>query len=470
MVTDTASRSRGARFLYALLLKPRSRDEDVGRREFILNVLLLGSIAMLLVLDAGVLYHTVTRGDAYQEIGFGVFSLIPLFFIVLYALSRRGYAALASYLFLGAYFLSNSYAMWRWGMTLPTAALGYAIIIFIAGILVSTRFAILVTAAVAAYIIPLWHFQLAGVVPTQAHTRDANDAVVFSAIYGIFTVVAWLSNREMERSLRRARQSEIALKEERDQLDIKVEERTRELRHSQLEQMDQLYRFAEFGQLASGLFHDLVNMVSAATLRAEPAQVRDAPREAYRDPVPRSVHDVQGRIDRFMQAIRKQLANQDAQESFSLVESVEQALQLLAYKALDRGVRMRFERPGDPLMRFGNPFRFHQVVVNLLQNAIECFEDDAPEDGRQVVVRLRADGTATVLEVEDNGCGIPPELEEKVFEPFFTTRAGTGGMGIGLATSRKIVERDFGGTIGVRGNRRGTTFSVSIPAEAPARP
>ena len=82
-------------------------------------------------------------------------------------------------------------------------------------------------------------------------------------------VIAWLSNREIEKSLKRARRSEAALKVERDALEITVEARTRQLREAQADQLSQLYRFAEFGQISSGLFHDLVNPLNAMSLNME---------------------------------------------------------------------------------------------------------------------------------------------------------------------------------------------------------
>lgn len=411
---------------------------------------------MVALLDINVLRHALAQGAAYREISFASFSFLPLFFASLLVLSRRGLFVFVTYVFLGAFYLANGYAAYRWGVKLHTAVLGYALLITIASILVSSRFGLLVTGAVAAYIIPLWYLQFHGVLPTQAQTANATDAVVFSVMYGVIMVVAWLGNHEMERSLARARKSEAALKEERDLLDLKVEERTQELRQAQLEQVSQLHRFAEFGQLASGLFHDLANIVDANMRQG--GMVMD------------STQDAQLRMRRFMQAIRKQLDSQQVEESFSVTESLEQALQLLAYKALSRHVRVRFERPADSYMRFGDPVRFHQIVVNLLQNAIESFDPYKPGSDtadRLVDVHLHADDGTMILEIVDRGRGIPQELRAKVFEPFYTTR--TDGLGIGLATVRRIVEEDCGGSITVSaGPHGGTLFRVTFPERSAA--
>src|SRR6185369_9267351 len=115
-------------------------------------------------------------------------------------------------------------------------------------------------------------------------------------------VLAWLWNHEVEKSLKRARKSESELKEERDMLEITVEERTKALRQTEFEKVEQLHQFAEFGQLASGLFHDLLNLVNAASLIDE-----------ARVPISRA-SAMSRRVEGFMQAIRRQLNHQETQE------------------------------------------------------------------------------------------------------------------------------------------------------------
>jgi GAF domain-containing protein len=101
-----------------------------------------------------------------------------------------------------------------------------------------------------------------------------------------------------------------------------------------------------------------------------------------------------------------------------------------------------------------------QAVLNLAVNAVQAM----PRGGR-IVVRARLDGDAAVVEVEDDGPGIPAEVRERIFEPFFTTKAS--GTGLGLAVVRRIVE-GHGGEIRVRtAPGAGTTFALRFPLERP---
>lgn len=106
------------------------------------------------------------------------------------------------------------------------------------------------------------------------------------------------------------------------------------------------------------------------------------------------------------------------------------------------------------------------VVTNLIRNAIQHM-GERPE--RRVVVRLSGRHHRARVEVEDTGPGIPPELRRRVFEPYYRTGTRTQGLGLGLATAKRLVEA-HGGEIGVTaGDRGGALFWFELPlADAPA--
>ncbi|MEA2442402.1 MAG: hypothetical protein QOH76_3826 [Thermoleophilaceae bacterium] len=100
----------------------------------------------------------------------------------------------------------------------------------------------------------------------------------------------------------------------------------------------------------------------------------------------------------------------------------------------------------------------NQVWTNLLDNAI-----DALGDSGRITVRTRLDGDCAVVEVSDDGPGIPDEARERIFEPFFTTKPVGTGTGLGLDAARRIVEERHRGTIGVESEPGKTSFQVWLP-------
>jgi signal transduction histidine kinase len=374
---------------------------------------------------------------------------------------------LASYLLIATYFASDSYAVYRWGVYLPTALLGYAMTIVIAGILIDTKFGFFLTALTTLFITPLWYLQANGMLTFQPQNINGSDGVVFGALYAVIMIITWLSNRETGRSLARARKSEQELQHERDSLEIKVENRTRELRKAQFEKMEQVNQFAKLGQLASGLFHDMLNIMNTLSLTIDL-------RDEDKNPMPTESRSSAGntstttkQIEQFMVAIRKQLHRQECDERFSIAESIDQVIQLLSCKAHREGVRIAFEHEGIPdIVYFGNPFKFHQIMFNLILNAIESHETTGREPGRERAVRVSVEEreSAVAMRVSDRGCGIDKTVREKILDPFFSTKKEPKGMGIGLASVKKIVEEDFGGTITVTDNDGvGSVFAVTFP-------
>ncbi len=112
---------------------------------------------------------------------------------------------------------------------------------------------------------------------------------------------------------------------------------------------------------------------------------------------------------------------------------------------------------------WGHEGRIEQVVLNLLLNAAQAMSE-ASASTNAIHVSVRADGAGrAVLEVADNGAGIPPEILPHIFDPFFTTKPPGVGTGLGLSICHGIVE-SLGGTVAVHSEpREGTTFRVVFP-------
>jgi signal transduction histidine kinase len=108
----------------------------------------------------------------------------------------------------------------------------------------------------------------------------------------------------------------------------------------------------------------------------------------------------------------------------------------------------------------------NQVWTNLVDNAADAVRSSGRQDGR-VIVRARAEGDALVVEVEDNGTGVPAEHRERVFDSFFTTKSPGSGTGLGLDISFRIVVQEHGGSLELAHSEPGrTVFRVELPLTA----
>jgi signal transduction histidine kinase len=449
------------------LVLPLSQNEDEARREFILNVLLVAIISLCSV----AFVVNLLKGFMNLEVAMSaVIIFIPLsFFVSLYFLSRKGFLSSTSFIFLGVFFLLNSYTAFKYGVDIPAGLMVYALIIVMSGILISTRCAFYVTLITVTALSFLGYLQIYSILPLQSYWRKEiltmADVVLISVIFSIIATVSWLSNREIEKSLVRARKSEAELKKERDSLEVTVEKRTKQLKEVQADKMAQLYRFAEFGRLSAGVFHDLVNPLTAVSLNMEKVKTeysKDSTASQAKTYVDRAVIAAR-KMEDFVVAVRKQLTREENSTYFSLNEEIGHVIDILSHKAQKAHVSLRFSA-AQTITVFGDAAKFNQVILNLIANAIEAyFPADQDDSGRDVNVSLGKDEEMILLSIKDFGMGIAPENMEKIFEPFFTTKTQGQGIGIGLSLSKRIVEKDFGGAISVTSRvGEGTLFVIQF--------
>jgi signal transduction histidine kinase len=115
-----------------------------------------------------------------------------------------------------------------------------------------------------------------------------------------------------------------------------------------------------------------------------------------------------------------------------------------------------------PILR-GDPSKFGQVLTNLIGNAMDAYKDAEKERGAIVVAVQEAQETLEIR-VHDQGCGIPPDNLEKIFDELFSTKPLGEGTGLGLTISRNIMTNFFGGAIRVESTLgQGSTFILSFP-------
>ncbi len=458
-----------SRFLFKLV-EPKSENEDAKRREFILNILLLGSIILSAVANIALLIDVIRLGPAYRGLDPLVSVIIFFIFLGLYYLSRKGFFTLASYIFIGLYLVPTTYTIYAWGVENPHALLLCALIIVMSGVLIGTRFAFLVTLIVSSILVILGYSQINKIIFPNTYWKneviDVGDIIVFVFVLIVILIVSWLFNREIEKSLKRARKSEADLKDERDSLEIKVDERTRDLKQVQLEKTLHLYRFAEFGRMTSGLFHDLVNPLTAISLNLE--NLKRFPQAEPTEAVPRINRALNSiaRVSHLITGARQQIQKQEIKSSFSPAEQIALAIHMLLSKARKTKIILVFIPPETVIKTYGNPIKLYRVITALISNAIDAYNGFSFQVKPKVTVALSQENDRVRINVQDWACGISTDNMEKIFDPLFTTKSAKRGVGIGLTITKEIVEKDFNGKIKVKSKQgKGSVFSILFPVK-----
>ncbi|MFN3273735.1 MAG: ATP-binding protein [Paracoccus sp. (in: a-proteobacteria)] len=237
-----------------------------------------------------------------------------------------------------------------------------------------------------------------------------------------------------------------------------------ELRRTQ-RHLVQSAKLAALGQMSAALSHELNQPLGAVRNFAANALTyldRDRTPEA-RDNLGRIVKltdrmtEIGRTLRNFARKPNSQLAVVD------LHDVLRDALEVIAWRIGKRELRLDTDLPHGPLMLRAGPVRFQQVIVNLLSNALDALE--GREDG-QIRISAREAGDRLVLRISDNGPGVPQGLEERIFDPFFSTKGVGAGLGLGLSISFNII-KDFGGELRVVRESGGAAFEIDLPRLAP---
>lgn len=218
-------------------------------------------------------------------------------------------------------------------------------------------------------------------------------------------------------------------------------------------------RLAAVGTLATGLAHEIRNPLNGAHLHLtflDRALRRTGAEQEALDALATASGQIQrlgSLVTDFLQFARPQRVALDA---IALEDVAQRAVAALSPEASRRGRALDLALPPSPVMIRGDVPRLEQVLLNVIRNGIEASESGA---GRGVVVRVFRTPTQGVVEIEDDGPGIPGP-DAPIFDAFFTTKPS--GTGLGLSIAHRIAE-DHGGQLTVESVPGRTVFRLALP-------
>lgn len=248
------------------------------------------------------------------------------------------------------------------------------------------------------------------------------------------------------------------LKKNADELEVLVEQRTAELKKLELRQR-QMEKQAALGQLAAGIAHEINNPLAGMRNAFELFRScisKDNPNYELLELIDREIERISAITHQMYQLYHREPR---PLSGFCLVRALDDTIRLLEGVAHEKDVAV--QRIGsiesfDVLLSEGEA---RQILMNLTRNAIQA----SPSNGR-VTLELTIRNGEAVVEVCDQGNGIPQELATRVFEPFFTTKheLESPGMGLGLSVSLSLIEA-MNGRIEFENTEQGTKFSAIFP-------
>lgn len=234
-------------------------------------------------------------------------------------------------------------------------------------------------------------------------------------------------------------------------------------RETRLEtQLRQSQKLEAIGTLSGGIAHDFNNLLTPVLGFTELA-LEELPSDGRMHQNLRMVMDAALRAkDLVSQILTFGRCHEQDPKPLQIIPIIKECLKLLR-SALPATLRVTSQLDTRCGMILADPSRIHQVVMNLCTNASQSMTQGTGLLEVKLERRSGEDGGRVVLTVRDSGCGMTPEVMERMYDPFFTTREAGGGTGLGLSVVHGIV-RGLKGTIEVESAPGvGTTFRVSLP-------
>jgi two-component system NtrC family sensor kinase len=232
------------------------------------------------------------------------------------------------------------------------------------------------------------------------------------------------------------------------------------------EQLIQSEKMSAIGQLVSGVAHELNNPLAGISAFAQllltekrfPPDQRTAAEMIYAEA---------RRASRIVQNLLT-FARQHKPErtATSINQVLDDTLELRGYELRVRGIEVERDYEDGLPETMADAHQLQQVFLNLITNAEQAMEK-RQRDAQRLTVRTSRSGTVNRIEVEDTGPGIPPNLIERIFNPFFTTKPTGSGTGLGLSISLGIVREHEGRIWAENAPTGGARFVVELPVVAP---
>ncbi len=291
----------------------------------------------------------------------------------------------------------------------------------------------------------------------------------------LITVLLTLFLNTMVRSRYEAEQLVHRRTSELQEANKSLERTHAELRDSTARMM-QSEKFTALGEMAGGIAHELNQPLNVTKIICQ-SLLNDIRKERFSlDELKNDLPEIVKQMDKMAEIIEHMKAftsSKDGGEKkeFDINTIIDNAFKFMGAQMTNHGIDVQVEKGDDLSKLFGDPVEIEQAVLNILNNARNAVEASGKEE-KKILVRtyLTQGGKSICVQISDNGLGIPEDIREKIYQPFFTTKSALApdgrpvkGKGLGLSMSRKVVENHGGQIVLESVVGKGATFKIILP-------
>lgn len=227
-------------------------------------------------------------------------------------------------------------------------------------------------------------------------------------------------------------------------------------------------RLASVGVIASGITHEINQPLNALRVTVDSIKYWDRKNEGQLPDFVRNKLETLlkgvSRIDEIIRHMREFWVaphERDKNKEVDLTQAVKNAHSLVERQIYDHGIKSVLDVPDEEIMVHASFIQIEQIIINLVVNSIHAHDNKDAKDKR-IIISTRSKEDCAEIAVSDNASGINPELGDKLFDPFYSTKKGDQGTGLGLAIVKTFVDRLKGRVAYENNSLGGVTFTITI--------
>lgn len=228
-------------------------------------------------------------------------------------------------------------------------------------------------------------------------------------------------------------------------------------------QINQQKKLAQLGEMVAMIAHQWRQPLNAISATAINLTLKAQMEEFYPEEIEEGAIFIQNQCQKMSQTIETFLEfvkPSKEPSSFLLRHSIDEVLKIMERQLYTHNISINIIEERAGMQIFGYEDQFEQVLLNLLSNARDAF-DETDQDEKNLILSLTMGNEGeSLLRIEDNAGGIPEAIREKIFNPFFTNKEGGKGTGLGLYMSLEIIRKSFDSTLRYIPIKGGSRFEI----------
>lgn len=447
-------------FLNKILIFEKAWSEDKKRKSYLLNFInftLIVFISLIIIIRVvGEIFFDSPQINK-ESLLFLFFIILTLLFLIF--LVKKGFVRSVSFLLVTLLLIASLKGSFKWGIDLYTVDIVYPLIILMSAILINSKFSFFILIFIFLNLTLVFLLQKNGLISNYSWKYSLPsylNLLTMLIIYLLMSLISWLSSKEIEKSLIKTKELAKQLKFHNDNLELLIEERTKELKNLQLKQLVNIAPLLDLGKLSAGLIHDIREPLSVLSIILQNAKQNK-----------NLVLDMDqaflaiDKIDELSKISSCKVFSKPEIEYFELNKEIDKLISLFEYKARENKVKLVFTS-NKTFDLFADRKKLNQVLANLILNAMESY-DGLIKKEKYIFIKLIKKQKSLFIKIKDYGIGINSKDLNCIFEPNFSSKDNCKSLGLGLYISQEIMKNIFNSKIKVESApKKGSTFTVFI--------